>query len=114
VEEINTKYGTFSYSPILPVKFTCTVKDDSEAMFRPAIYKIENYKPASTESELDEEKIPKQVVSMIGCYRNVARHDDKIRVSGMLERAENKETRESYYQVVVGTSTREDESICPA
>ena len=112
-EEITMKYGTLSYSVIVPVKFTCTVKDDSEAMFRPAIYSIGDYKPVRAESELDEEKMPSQVVSMIGCYRNVARQGDKIRVSGMLERVENLETGKSFHQVVVGTSSSEDESIWP-
>jgi len=112
-EEINTKYGTLSYSPIAPLKFTCRVKDDGEAMFRPAIYNIENYKSPNTNPELDKAQIPKQVVSMVGCYRNVARQGDNISVSGMLEHAENLETGESFYQVVVGTSNSEDESICP-
>lgn len=112
-EEIKVKYGAISYSPVVPVKFTCTVVDDSESMFRPAIYKIGDYRPATAESELDEEKIPVQVVSMIGCYRNVARQGDKIKVSGMLERAENQETGKSFYQVVIGTGSSEDESICP-
>jgi predicted nucleotidyltransferase len=112
-EEINTRYGMLSYSAIAPVKFTCTIKDDSEAMFRPAIYKVENYRPVNTESQLDEERKPRQVVSMVGCYRNVARQGDKIRVSGMLERAENEETEESLHQVVVGTGNSEDENICP-
>lgn len=113
-EEINVEYDTFSYSQTMPLTFSCTVKDDSEAMFRPAIYKIENYKPADARSELDKDKIPEQVISMIGCYRNVARQGDKIRVSGILERVENLETSEHSYQVVIGTSNSEDESICPA
>jgi predicted nucleotidyltransferase len=50
---------------------------------------------------------------MIGCYRNVAKNGDKIRVSGMLERAENVETGEVFHQVVVGTSISEEEHIWP-
>jgi len=113
-EEINTRYGTFTFSATLPVRFTCTVKDDGEAMFRPAIYGIENYEPSGEESDLETENVPSEVVSMIGCYRNVARQGDKIRVSGMLERVENLETGESFNQVVVGTGTSEEECICPA
>jgi len=112
-EEVKTKYGAFKYSPAISLKFSCTVEDDSEAMFRPAIYKIENYSPANAKSELKKDRIPKQVVSMVGCYRNIAKRGNKIRVSGMLERVENLETGESFYQAVVGTGTSEDESICP-
>jgi predicted nucleotidyltransferase len=111
--EVNTKYGEFQYSPIHPVEFICTVRDDSEAMFRPAIYTIDNYKPMNTRSELSKDKIPELVVSMIGCYRNVARKGVAIRVSGMLERAENVETGKFFHQIIVGTGTSEGESICP-
>ena len=113
-EEIDMKYGAISYSAIVPARFTCTVKDDDEAMFRPATYRIENYEPSDEESNLETKNLPSKVVSMIGCYRNVARQGDKIRVSGMLERAENLETGRSFYQVIVGTGTYEEESICPA
>jgi len=112
-EEVHSKYGAFKYLPVAHVKFHCTVKNDEEAMFRPAIYKIEDYKPADSFSVLAKNGIPKLVVSMIGCYRNIARQGDRIRVSGMLERVENVETHEVFHQVVVGTGTSEEEQIWP-
>jgi len=112
-EEVNSKYGTYKYSPVAHVKFHCTIRDDKEAMFRPAIYKIENYKPTSKSSMLSKDRIPKLVVSMIGCYRNVAKRGDKIEVSGMLECVKNIETGEIFHQVVVGTGMNEDEYIWP-
>jgi hypothetical protein len=112
-EEVYSKYGEFNYTPITPVAFCCTIKNDGQAMFRPAIYKIEGYKPSNPVSVLPKEKIPELVVSMIGCYRNVARGGDKIKVSGMLERVENLEKGEVFYQVVVGTGTSEEEHIWP-
>ena len=112
-EEIKTKYGLHKYTPLTQVKLSCTVRDDSEAMFRPATYIIKNCKASNTALELPKERIPKLVVSMIGCYRNVARKGDQIKISGMLERVENLETSEAFYQIVVGTGTNEDESICP-
>jgi predicted nucleotidyltransferase len=112
-EEVDVKYGALKYSPITPVAFTCTVKNDCEAMFRPAIYDIANYKPINPALELPRDKIPQLVVSMIGCYRNVARKGDSVRVSGMLEQVENLETSKTHYQVVVGTGTSEDEHVWP-
>jgi predicted nucleotidyltransferase len=112
-EEINSQYGTLKYSPITQIKFHCKVKDDTEAMFRPAVYRIEAYTPIGTASKLSKYTIPKFVVSMIGCYRNVARAGDKIRVSGMLERVENVETGKNHHQVVVGTGSSEEEHIWP-
>ncbi|PMB74469.1 hypothetical protein C0195_02725 [Candidatus Bathyarchaeota archaeon] len=112
-EEVTIKYGEYFYFPIAPVKFSCKVKDDSEAMFRPAIYKIEDYSPANFASALPEEKIPKLVVSMIGCYRNVARQGDEMEAAGTLERVEGFGTDETFYQVVVGTGASEEEYIWP-
>jgi predicted nucleotidyltransferase len=112
-EEIKVKYGMFRYSPIAPVKFTCTVEDDSEAMFRPAIYRIEAYRPSDPSSNLPVDKVPEFVVSMIGCYRNIARKGKDMRVCGMLEHVENLETGRTFHQAVVGTGTSEDERIWP-
>jgi predicted nucleotidyltransferase len=112
-EEIKTKYGMFRYSSIDPVRFECVVSDDTETMFRPAIYKIINYKPLDSSSELSIDKIPDRVVSNIGCYRNIARQSSQIKVSGKLERVEAIKTGNVSYQVVVGTATTEEEYIWP-
>jgi predicted nucleotidyltransferase len=112
-QEIKAKYGAFRYSPVRPVKFYCQVNDDREAMFRPAVYSVEDYVPIDKESILAEETSPDRVVSMIGYYRNVARKNDRVRVSGVLECVENVKTGKTSFQVVVGTATSEDEYIWP-
>jgi predicted nucleotidyltransferase len=112
-EEVKVKYGMFRFSSIDPVRFQCTVSDDSEIMFRPATYKIGNYKPLDSASELPKDKIPNRVISNIGCYRNVAREGSEIKVSGKLERVEEIKTGDVFYQVVVGTATSEEEYIWP-
>ena len=110
-EEVKTHYGDARFSSIDPVRFKCTVSDDAEAIFRPAIYKITNYKPIDAESELPLDKVPDRVVSNIGCYRNVARRASEIKVVGQLERVEMIKTGAVHYQVVVGTATSEEEYI---
>jgi predicted nucleotidyltransferase len=112
-KEFPPPYGTLRFSAMHPVKFECTVSDDAEALFRPAIYKFTDYKPLDAKSEISPDRIPACILSNIGCYRNVARKGDKIKVSGMLERIESNKTGEVTYQVVVGTATTEDEHICP-
>lgn len=112
-EEITAKYGEYRYSPIAPVKFCCKVKDDSEAMFRPAVYKIEGYTPVNSSLKLPKDMVPIAVVSMIGCYRNVARKGQEIEVSGMLERVEKTATGEISHQVVVGSAESEEEYLWP-
>ncbi|MBT0158715.1 hypothetical protein G4O51_01885 [Candidatus Bathyarchaeota archaeon A05DMB-2] len=110
-EEVKTWYGMYRFSSIAPVRFQCTVSDDSETMFRPATYKITAYHPLDAESELPLDKIPDRVVSNIGCYRNVARQGNQIKVAGQLERVEEIKTGAVHYQVVVGTATSEEEYI---
>lgn len=112
-QEVTDKYGDFRFMPVSPVKFTCIVSDDTEAIFRPAIYRIRDYMPADEKSKLPTEQIPDCVLSNIGCYRNVARSGDKINVSGMLEKVESTTTGATTYQVVVGTATTEEEQIWP-
>lgn len=112
-EEVKTKYGMARFSSIDPVRFQCTVSDDTETMFRPATYKITNYKPLDQASELPIDKIPDRVISNIGCYRNVARKHSEIKVAGQLERVESIKTGAVFYQVVVGTATSEEEYIWP-
>ena len=112
-EEITTQYGTLRFEALAPVRFHCTVSDESETMFRPATYKITDYKPLDPESELSIDRIPDKLVSNIGCYRNVARIGDQIKVAGMLERVEPTNNGDATYQVVVGTATTEEEYIWP-
>ncbi|MFQ6064715.1 MAG: hypothetical protein ACE5L6_04485 [Candidatus Bathyarchaeia archaeon] len=112
-EEIEHSYGTCTYHPIQSLKFQCRVVNDNEAMFKPAIYKITDYQPLDPSSELADEESPRKVVSMIGCYRNLARKGGRIEVSGMLEKVENIENGAVHHQVVVGTGIHEDEYICP-
>lgn len=112
--EIKNDYGMFRYVPIAPVRFQCTVTDDTETMYRPATYKVTNYKPSDSESELQIDQVPNRVVSNIGCYRNIARAGSEIKVAGKLERVEPVAEGEVSYQVVVGTATSEEEYIWPA
>jgi len=110
-EEVKVKYGDYKCTPVAPITFDCRIEDDNETVFRPAIYKICDYQPLNSPSRLEKTKTPKTVVSMIGCFRNVATKDERIEVSGMLERVEHQNTGNVDYQVVVGSGTREEEYI---
>jgi predicted nucleotidyltransferase len=65
------------------------------------------------QSEVDIDKIPAIVASNIGCYRNVARAGQQIKVAGTLEKAQSAKDGSVFYQVVVGTATSEEEYIWP-
>ncbi len=111
--EIKTQFGDYTYTPLAQLRFTATVCDDTETMYRPAIYRISNYQPQDDQSELDLDKIPIQIVSNIGCYRNVARTGQQVKAAGTLEKAQNTKDGTTFYQVVVGTATSEEEYIWP-
>ncbi len=111
--EVTDKYGDYRFAPVLPLSFQCIVSDDTEAIFRPAVYRISDYIPSNEKSNLPADQTPSCILSNIGCYRNVARAGDKIQVSGMLEKVESVKTGEVTYQVVVGTATTEEEQIWP-
>jgi predicted nucleotidyltransferase len=111
-EEINTYYGQFKFSPLRQIHFHADVVESKERMFRPAIYNIEEYFPADTESILMETHWPTQVVAMIGEFRDISRKGDEVEVQGMLEKVEDTKSRESYYRVVVGSGSG-DEFIWP-
>jgi predicted nucleotidyltransferase len=113
-EEIRNDYGAFRFVSLAPVRFQCTVADDTETMYRPATYKVSNYKPLDASSELPVDKVPDRVVSNIGCYRNIARAGSEIKVAGQLERVEPVKEGKVSYQVVVGTATSEEEYVWPA
>ena len=112
-EEILGKFGDFTYTALAPVRFSATICDDTQTMYRPAVYKINNYLPQDAQSELDLDKIPLQVISNIGCYRNVARDGQQIKVAGTLEKVQSTYDERCFYQVVVGTATSEEEYIWP-
>jgi len=113
MDEISAKYEDNKYSVVAPVKFRCMVTDDREAMFRPAVYKIRNYKPLEPSSQLERDMQPSLVVSMIGMYRNIAREGDCIEVSGVLEQVEHLQTGRIGFQAVVGSGTSDDEYVLP-
>jgi uncharacterized protein len=112
-EEVKTQYGDYTYTALEPVRFTATVCNDTETMYRPAIYKISSYQPQDDQSELALDKIPVQIVSNIGCYRNIARTGQQIKAAGTLEKVQSTKNSETFYQVVVGTATSEEEYLWP-
>ncbi len=102
-EEINNTYGQFKFDPIRPLHFYCDVVNSAESMFRPAIYNVEEYFPADDESLLVKTHWPKQVVSMIGEFRDITKKGDEIEVQGMLEKVDAINGSQYLYRVVVGS-----------
>ena len=113
MKEIRNDYGKYRYKPLQPLRFRCLVTGDSEAMFRPSIYQIGAYRPLNSQSEIEEKRLPSRLVSMIGYYRNIARKDEEVEVSGILEEVEEIKTGKLFHQVVVGSGLGRREFIWP-
>jgi predicted nucleotidyltransferase len=110
-EEVKSTYGDCKYLPLKQISFRCQISGDDEAMFRPAIYQVDNYQPLNAASHLEKTMIPETVVSMIGCHRDIAGKGDILTVSGVLERVEHTKTCKVHYQAVVGSGTSGEEGI---
>ena len=92
------------YVPVSPVKAVCKVIDDSESMFRPAVYGVEVVEVL--EGELDNPAKVSRVVSMIGLHRMIARAGDEIVVKGVLERAALRGGED--YRIFVGSGLQRE------
>jgi predicted nucleotidyltransferase len=104
-EELGEKFGDFVYQATdRHLSFTCEVIDDRESVFRPAVYRVSQYKPLDLGSDIEHEMVPCEVVSMIGEFRGIAFKGNRIKVSGSLEKVTVGKTGElDHYRVVVGS-----------
>ena len=88
-----------AYKPHGSVEIECTCASVEEAMFRPAIYRVEDCEAVGdTYGALGDVT---QIVSMIGTYRDVVSEGERFRARGMLE--EVYDGTGSWRRVVVGS-----------
>lgn len=89
------------YRPLGMVEVECRCVSADEAMFRPAIYRVEDCK-AIGDRDLEVERVI-EVVSMIGLYRDIIDDGENMRARGVLEEvAERSDLK--WYRVVVGSA----------
>jgi len=90
------------FRPLCAADVTCRCTSADEAVFRPAIYSVENCE-GSGNADPRISRVS-EVVSMIGLYRDVVRAGERIRARGMLE--ESTDARgNTKYRVVVGSGS---------
>jgi predicted nucleotidyltransferase len=95
--EIEEKYGAILYKPVSYAKIRATVVDDSEAIFTPCHYKIDNVKILEgTNIEAIEE-----IVSFRGRFCEQARNGETVIAQGKVERLQKAEERE-HYRLLLG------------
>lgn len=85
--------------PLGPVELKCRCVSAEEAMFRPAVYRVEECEVIENEG-LGGVKVS-EVVSMIGLYRDIVDEGETMRVRGVLEEVEYPGSK--WYRMVVGS-----------
>ncbi len=99
--EIAETYGDNRYTPLGGVRGSATVADASEAIYLPAVYRLEDV-------ETDSDHMVTEVVSYEGLYADMFYPGERIEFSGILERVEGKR---SIHRVVVGGAGSEPSYI---
>jgi predicted nucleotidyltransferase len=107
-DEINSKYGDYTYKNLGFIKIECDILDDDYIFDNPAIYKIDNVK--IVDFEVGSEKIElslnpneiKEIVSFTHTYAGQAFNGEKVIVRGKLEDVSS--PYGDYKRIVVGTS----------
>jgi predicted nucleotidyltransferase len=104
-KELTGTYGQYRYQVIRPLHFKATIRDDSESVFKPALYHITNYQPLNAASHLPSTILPDTIISMIGRYRNIAGNGCSIEAAGNLEKIIELDNNNIRYRVVVGSAS---------
>ena len=97
-EEIGEEYGESRYTALGVAEGSGTITSAREAIFLPAIYRIEDMDTRGVK-DLDI----REVVSYEGLYSDVAREGERVKLRGLAERVEPRE-REPYHRVLIGST----------
>jgi predicted nucleotidyltransferase len=96
--ETDEQYGDVRYRNSGYAKITATVADDSEALFTPCTYKIEN----TTVVEGAKLEPITEIASFRGRFCEQARTGEAVTAQGKVERVTNKKTGQEYYRIILG------------
>src|SRR3989344_4777032 len=92
------RWGSEWYREVGKAVVEGTVKDNTSSVVRPGYYEIEN----SRIIEGYEEVPVKKIVFYTRDYCDLARPGERLMASGILEKVDPRDGRESYYRLVVG------------
>jgi predicted nucleotidyltransferase len=97
--EISAIYGSKIFLPMGLVECEALVKDASDSMFLPAIYKIEDVSILNGHSYNGIS----EVVSYEGLYADIASEGERITCKGKLEKVRSRDSKKEYYRILVGS-----------
>ena len=96
--QTNEQYGDVCYKNCGYAKITATVTDDSEALFTPCTYRIENAQVV----EGSRLQPILEIVSFRGRFCAQARKGEAIVAQGKVERVTDKRKESEYYRIILG------------
>jgi predicted nucleotidyltransferase len=96
--QVSEQYGDVCYKNSGYAKITATTADDSEALFTPCTYRIENV----TVAEGAKLEPIREIVSFRGRFCEQARKGEAVTAQGKVERVTNTKTGKEYYRIILG------------
>jgi len=90
--EVDEKYGERIYTPLGKVTIQGRIKDSSEAIFTPCVYKIEEVEILEGDSEF----LPQEIVSFRGRFCEQAQEGEVIVAKGKLEKVLSRDGKANY------------------
>jgi predicted nucleotidyltransferase len=97
--QINQQYGDVRYKNFGEAKISAIVTDDSEALFTPCSYKIDNVKVISGKKSISLQEI----VSFRGRFCQQAKQEEEIIAQGKIEKVQTKNNKSPYYRLILGS-----------
>ncbi len=96
--QVSEQYGDVCYKNAGYAKITATIADDSEALFTPCSYRIENV----TVAEGAKLEPIREIVSFRGRFCEQARNGEAVIAQGKVEHVTDKRKDQEYYRVILG------------
>ena len=100
LNEISEQYGSIIYKPEGNATIKATVADDSESLFTPCTYKLEDV----TVIEGTAAKPIEEIVSFRGRFCEHARNGETVIAQGKLERVQQ-QGKHDHYRLLLGSKT---------
>jgi len=97
--EIQENYGTFHYQPVGYAKIKAAVIDDSQMIFTPCHYKIDNVEIV----EGPKVGLIQEIVSFRGRFCEQARHGEFVMAQGKIERV-RRDGEKEFFRLLLGNN----------